>query len=53
MINKLKGCIGIIARLGAKRLKEKHLIESNGKPIISYLIERIKKEFVHEISEKL
>ena len=52
MINKLKGCIGIIARLGSMRLKDKHLIESNGKPIISYLIERIKYEFAREISEE-
>lgn len=49
---KLKGCIGIIARLGSKRLKDKHLIDINNHPVISYLIQRIKKEFFKEISNK-
>ncbi len=50
----LKGCVGIIARLGSERLKDKHLIEIDSHPIISYLIRRIKKEFEEEIlSEEL
>jgi spore coat polysaccharide biosynthesis protein SpsF (cytidylyltransferase family) len=44
-----RGCIVIIARLGSVRLKNKHLILINKKPIISYLIERIKTEFKKEI----
>jgi spore coat polysaccharide biosynthesis protein SpsF len=46
-----KGCIAIIARLGSKRLKDKHLMEIKGQPIISYLIQRIKKEFSVEVNK--
>jgi spore coat polysaccharide biosynthesis protein SpsF (cytidylyltransferase family) len=44
-----KACLGIIARLGSKRLKDKHLSNTCGRPIISYLIQRIKREFYDEI----
>ena len=47
--NNKKGCIVIIARLGSIRLRNKHLILVNQKPIISFLIERIKNEFRKEI----
>ena len=52
MNKKQQGCIGIIARLGSKRLNDKHLININDQPIISYLIQRIKKEFVKEIKNE-
>lgn len=41
----------ITARLGSKRLKNKHLIEVNGHPILYYLLKRIKHHFFEEISE--
>lgn len=44
-----KTLIAIIARMGSSRLKDKHLKEVQGKPILAYLIERIKKEFNNEI----
>lgn len=47
---KKRGCVGIIARLGSKRLPDKHLIEVKEKPIITYLIERIKNQFIDEIN---
>jgi len=46
MNNITKGCTGIIARLGSTRLSDKHLIKVEGKPIITYLIERIKHHFI-------
>ena len=52
MNNKRQGCIGILARLGSKRLKGKHLLDINDRPVISYLIQRIKNEFSKEISNK-
>tara|TARA_B100000315_G_C14580895_1_gene590416 strand:- start:1101 stop:1883 length:783 start_codon:yes stop_codon:yes gene_type:complete len=45
------GCIGIIARLGSKRLTDKHLIKINKQPIITYLIRRIKNHFIKEINQ--
>ena len=45
-------CIGIIARLGSTRLHNKHLKNILGKPIIYYLIERIKYEFSVEFKNK-
>lgn len=46
--------IGIIitARLGSSRLKEKHLRVVDGRPILYYLLERIKKAFQKEIDDK-
>lgn len=52
-MNSPKGSIGIIARMGSKRLKDKHLIKINDKPIIAYLIDRIKNEFEKEINENI
>jgi len=45
----MKTGILITARLGSTRLKRKHLLIVNGRPIIYYLIERIKKAFNEEI----
>ena len=42
--------IFITARLGSTRLAKKHLLMVKGKPIIFYLIERIKTEFEKEIN---
>ena len=50
--NRQQGCIGILARCGSKRLHDKHLLEINGQPVISYLIQRLKNEFYKEISKK-
>jgi spore coat polysaccharide biosynthesis protein SpsF len=44
-----KGCIGIIARLGSTRLPDKHLLLINGQPILTYLVKRIKNEFINEL----
>jgi spore coat polysaccharide biosynthesis protein SpsF (cytidylyltransferase family) len=46
--------IGILitARLGSTRLKEKHLLRVNNKPLILYLIERIQRELHEEIKNK-
>ena len=43
--------VGILltARLGSTRLRRKHLLEINNKPILKTLIERIKNEFANEI----
>ena len=43
--------IGILvtARLGSSRLRRKHLLLAGGKPLMSYLLERISVEFTHEI----
>jgi len=43
--------IGILitARLGSTRLEKKHLLPVNGKPLLYYLIARIKREFCCEI----
>ncbi len=45
----LRGAIGIIARMGSQRLPNKHLIQIDEKPIISYLIKRLYNEFKSEI----
>ncbi len=46
----MKTGILITARLGSTRLKRKHLREVNGRPILFYLIERIKNQFQAEIN---
>jgi spore coat polysaccharide biosynthesis protein SpsF len=40
----------IIARLGSSRLKRKHLVESEGKSFLEWLVIRIQNEFQQEIS---
>lgn len=45
----MKTGILITARIGSTRLEKKHLLPVNGKPIIDYLIERIRREFFQEI----
>lgn len=40
----------VTARLGSSRLKRKHLLEVSGRPILSYLLERIINEFAAEIA---
>lgn len=45
----MKTGIFITARLGSTRLEEKHLLPVNDKPLIYYLIERIRWEFSSEI----
>lgn len=42
--------IFITARLGSTRLKKKHLLKINDKPILYYLLQRICYEFKNEIS---
>lgn len=41
----------VTARLGSTRLARKHLLEVQGRPLLSFLIERIKKEFEAELEE--
>lgn len=48
----MKTGILITARLGSTRLKQKHLMEVQGHPIVFYLIERIKHEFEMEINNQ-
>lgn len=48
----MKTGILITARLGSSRLKRKHLLEILGRPIIYYLIERIRHEFEMEIKNQ-
>jgi spore coat polysaccharide biosynthesis protein SpsF len=48
----MKTGVLITARLGSTRLKQKHLMEVQGHPIIFYLIERIKHEFEMEINNQ-
>jgi len=45
--------VGILvtARLGSSRLKRKHLLPAAGKPLMSYLLERIATEFAREIEK--
>lgn len=47
--------IGILitARLGSTRLERKHLLPVNGKPLLQYLIERIRREFDEEIGKSV
>ena len=47
----MKTGILIVARLRSTRLKQKHLLKVHEKPIISYLIERIRREFKEEIAQ--
>lgn len=44
--------IGILltARLGSSRLRRKHLLEVNGSPLMSFLLDRINAEFAAEIA---
>lgn len=46
----MKTGILITARLGSTRLKKKHLLPVNDKPIMYYLIERIRREFEKELT---
>ena len=48
-----KGCIAIIARMGSKRLNNKHLLKINNEPIIGFLLKRLNFEFKKEISNGL
>jgi spore coat polysaccharide biosynthesis protein SpsF (cytidylyltransferase family) len=47
----MKTGILITARLGSTRLKQKHMLKVREKPIINYLIERIRREFKEEIAQ--
>jgi spore coat polysaccharide biosynthesis protein SpsF len=47
----MKTGILITARLGSTRLEKKHLLPVNNKPLIYYLIERIRREFGKEIRD--
>lgn len=47
----MKTGILITARLGSTRLKQKHMLKVREKPIIYYLIERIRREFKEEIAK--
>lgn len=49
----MKTGILITARLGSTRLEKKHLLPVNDKPLIFYLIERIKWEFTEEIKKNI
>jgi CMP-2-keto-3-deoxyoctulosonic acid synthetase len=44
--------IFITARLGSKRLYQKHLVEIEGKPMIKWLVDRYSIGFRNEIKEK-
>lgn len=46
----MKIAILITARLGSERLKRKHMLAVCGKPIISYLLGRVSREFEEELS---
>ena len=48
----MKTGILITARLGSTRLKKKHLLKIRERPIICYLIERIRREFKKEITQQ-
>ncbi|MBI5563113.1 MAG: glutamate-1-semialdehyde 2,1-aminomutase [Deltaproteobacteria bacterium] len=47
----MKTGILITARLGSTRLKQKHLLQVNGSPLLSYLIGRMAREFQKEIAD--
>ncbi len=47
----MKTGILIVARLGSTRLRQKHMLKVREKPILSYLIERIRREFEEEIAQ--
>ena len=44
--------IFITARLGSTRLYQKHLIESEGKPMIKWLVDRYSIGFQNEIQDQ-
>ena len=46
----MNAAILITARVGSRRLKRKHLLEVNEKPLLQYLIDRIRTEFKAEIT---
>ena len=48
----MKTGILITARLGSTRLKQKHMLKVREKPIVYYLLERIRREFKEEITQK-
>jgi len=48
----VSAAILITARLGSQRLKRKHLLKVNERPLLQYLIDRIRAEFKAEIGEK-
>ena len=45
MKQKVRVGILIIARMGSKRLKDKHFLLVNGEPLINFLVKRIKYKF--------
>jgi len=47
----MKTGIFITARLGSTRLKKKHLLEVNSRPILYFLIQRIENEFQSELAD--
>lgn len=47
----MKTGILITARLGSTRLKQKHMLKVHEKPIVYYLIERIRREFKDEMAQ--
>lgn len=49
----MKTGILVTSRLGSTRLKKKHLLEVNGKPILYYLLSRLISEFKKEIEQNL
>lgn len=49
----MKTGIFITARLGSTRLKRKHLLDVNGRPVMHYLIKRIHDGFAEEIRNGL
>jgi len=48
----VKTAIFITARLGSTRLKRKHLLKVNGKPILEYQLGRIRREFARELGNQ-
>jgi spore coat polysaccharide biosynthesis protein SpsF (cytidylyltransferase family) len=48
----MKTGILVTARLGSSRLKRKHLLEANGKPLIQHLLDRVKEGFREEIRQQ-
>lgn len=44
--------VSIIARLESSRLSQKHLIKAAGKPLLEWLILRLKHTFAHEIAHR-
>ena len=52
MKKNFQGYLGIIARMGSKRLPDKHAININQVPIIKYLINRMKTYFDKDIQQE-